>query len=600
MFEEDWQLLGLQPTRDLLAIKRAYAQRLRVTRPDDDAQAYQALREAYERAQQWARWRAEAGADADAPAAGTAPVDAPDAVAPDSVAPGAPAPQAAAQALADPVPTQAHMDASDAEGALDLSPQAPKAPAADGADAASAASLQAALDAAAGTVAAPVLDVPDAEMVAGLVKYTERVFQHQGETALMAYWPQLKQALAELPLSLHGKASTGFADLVIRRPLMPSAFIALLQDHFTWLDDFRSERLIGFERMQALQAVLADRLMRLTTNPEVLQHHAPVLHLFGLHERKKRLAAYAFATLMGAPLVAQFEEAGERVLTTLGIAPYVQRHLRDYFAFAQIARVAALLLLWGLGVLALQQDLVTSAMGMGLGLVLGFLGWVTAVWLGIGFWGWFGLRKQPGTMRDKLMVWHRHRSRPWLGLALLVAACGFALWAHGSSWPLLPWLPWLTLTLLGSLLLWPQDPARGFAAMGAVAVACAIFYRWLGGTSQLQLSLSLACAWTLCGCWVYEGRHWGLAQSSGNFLPLGPLWLVAPVINTLFLCDRWGYKYALAPAALALAMSQTLWLGTKGFHPLAAWVICVLAWGWLQPLLTRWSMRGVVKHETSR
>jgi hypothetical protein len=55
MYSSDWNRLGIAPTRELPAIKRAYALRLRTTRPDDDAQAYQALREAYERAQYWAR-----------------------------------------------------------------------------------------------------------------------------------------------------------------------------------------------------------------------------------------------------------------------------------------------------------------------------------------------------------------------------------------------------------------------------------------------------------------------------------------------------------------------------------------------------------------
>ena len=51
-----WSDLGIEPTGDRIAIKRAYAARLKVTRPDDNADAYQALRNAYERALEHARW----------------------------------------------------------------------------------------------------------------------------------------------------------------------------------------------------------------------------------------------------------------------------------------------------------------------------------------------------------------------------------------------------------------------------------------------------------------------------------------------------------------------------------------------------------------
>ncbi len=51
-----WAVLAIAPTQDVRQIKRAYAARLKVIRPDEDAAGFQALREAYE----WALAQCEA------------------------------------------------------------------------------------------------------------------------------------------------------------------------------------------------------------------------------------------------------------------------------------------------------------------------------------------------------------------------------------------------------------------------------------------------------------------------------------------------------------------------------------------------------------
>ncbi len=64
-----WAVLGIGPTTDVRRIKEAYAARLKRAHPEDDAQAFQQLREAYEAALALARWEELQGASGPCPGA---------------------------------------------------------------------------------------------------------------------------------------------------------------------------------------------------------------------------------------------------------------------------------------------------------------------------------------------------------------------------------------------------------------------------------------------------------------------------------------------------------------------------------------------------
>ena len=496
MFEEDWALLGLGATQDLAVIKRAYAVRLRVTRPDDDAEAYQALREAYERAQQWARW--DRGQQPSEP---------------------------------EPAP----------EPALLVEDDKPR----------------------------PTVSATD------LVHAVELRWRRGGDLAL-------SQALGEVPLAQQAGLSIAYADLVLRLPQLPDAFIQQLLTHFGWLDDFRSERLIGPHRVHALQEALADRFVRPIEDPAVLAQFAPLLHLHRLREAGRLQAARWFALRIGQPVVSLFDRAGSRLLHRLGIAPTEQIGLRSLFRVALLGRVLVLLLLLTLVLSPTAENGAALFRRVFGALVVLVVCGAAAMTFGVGAWNGFGLKDRRSVLRGHWQRWQSHRLRPWLGFGLLGLGMALAAWAASPvDVPLLPWLPYLLVTSAGALLVWPRDLQHGIVATGVVAVPWYVLNDWLSLPGGLAISLSLALAWVLFGCWI-AGRP-----------PTLLAWLLRPMLNTLNLCDRWGYRLALLPVALCGVLLFNGLIAARGSSVLICWVLSILALGLIHGQLEKWTLREV-------
>ncbi|WP_312320046.1 hypothetical protein [Stenotrophomonas sp.] len=107
----NWGLewLGLEPDADERAVKRAYAKRLRVTRPDEDPTGFQQLHEAYQAALAWLKFRDEfsPGAEVDKIVEAPPPPQAdriPEALSPER--PPLPSPTAAATWSPEPTPDE--------------------------------------------------------------------------------------------------------------------------------------------------------------------------------------------------------------------------------------------------------------------------------------------------------------------------------------------------------------------------------------------------------------------------------------------------------------------------------------------------------------
>lgn len=527
MWEQDWALLGIAPTTELALIKKAYALKLKVTRPDDDAEAYQALRAAYERVQQWAKWQHES-------AAPPTPVDEPAASAPVAPPPDSPADE----------PT-------------------------------------------------PAAEPEPAVQPLDLIDELELRWRRVGGPGLLQAWGDVRHVLDQQPLSRQAEFSAAFAQWVLSLPSLPDAFLKVLDAHFGWLNDFRTERQLGVELAHALHDALDARLRPATIDPAVRALVAPLLGLAALRDAGAHWLKLQLLWLLLQP----------RVARTLGLlsVPWLRHLGLDAQAPAWLAagQKRGLWLRTGLAA-ALVFAASVAVFGdpvLGGARAAGWLVATGALFIGglvVGMALNVGPAVTTPTRRLALPLerWRRNDMQPVLGLVWLLFAAWMAWLDAGSAaspdgplsvipgWLYLP-AAWL-FGVAGLVAAWPLVPLHGCVVAGLSPLVGFLFWAALGRWLPLPSCLLMALAWMLLAAAVQEERlrAEGLAQ-----------WPLRPMLNALALSDRWTYAVALLPLAVCAAYVALADGPLRASTVFLIWVFGNLGTAWLQDKAEAWALK---------
>ncbi len=238
-----WSVLHCPATADALAIKRAYAKQLKTTRPDDDPEGYQQLRQAYEVALERAHQIAAQAADANerapdlAQRVDSATADARTAVATEAL-------ERVSSGDSAPVATQTAPSELDSPAA-DATPKArtqgpPRRMPQD------TASYPAPVDRSA------IEDLP--ELIARIRTMLAAVDRIEAAD-LPQWWKRLEPDLALVPLAHRDALSRQMAQFVNERTGFPDWLIERVARSFEWERDFRRSR--DIEDLPALRERLA-------------------------------------------------------------------------------------------------------------------------------------------------------------------------------------------------------------------------------------------------------------------------------------------------------------------------------------------------------
>lgn len=459
-----WDLLELEPTGDALAIKRAYARQLKNHRPDDAAQAYQALREAYEWALTEADWIRQSLTDTDE-------VD--------------------------------HENESFIETADQPPPPADFAP----------------------VPKLPVSVNTDSDLDGIEFDHAQALLERWAERlrsvdAVAGVWPTLRNELDALPLEQQAAASALFADFVLQHEALSTDLLVKMAQHFQWGRDYRdAERLGAFRLAQLRERLIAEapasfrsahqieRAMELLRLDWVLKNQGkfygwvyavlarPVIRRLMAEtpdlERKALEISYdGWETMSAAATQAiairLFLVLACVILITKGFFLPSQQNLFGWLVVAGLFGVAYWLAAWGIAwhlrVAAYLQEKLAS------------LSWMQGEWgqpaAGIGLPLAIAL-----IARDKVALPALQAVIPDEGL-ILAAGLGYLL-ALLIKWP----------SLLEERVIYL--PMVGILAFGLTSLTGADGVDWV-------VAVGVAVAWTGLGEWVYVRYHEQVIHIYGN------------------------------------------------------------------------------------
>lgn len=511
-----WSELGIAPTQDVVEIKRAYAKRLKTARPDDDAGAYQALREAYDEALEQARFQ-------------TRPVKLqlrPEPSPPSPLEPQVP-PTTPTEDRSGNQPPWPNADDgfSTPVGTPTLPPQTlsgaqPEATQ-DQAWSVSDDGFSVTLDVTPAAVPEDgpeeTFELPDYIDPETIARSVHRFWEDHGDEDLIELWPRVCADLDALPLHRRAEASEWMAALVLDFPELPAGFVKPLAQYFGWRDDFRVSAMLGTERAHALHEHLRAMGLRGVVSQAEQKAMRHVQTLAQWLRQKRKLRAHLLGILMPEVSLRRWKRASVELLEALGIAGREATGIDAVMRWHPVARgVGLFALCMGLALIFSGDLVVASAHGA-------FAVGAAVIALLVSLMHVATLERMHMLLPQGIKNWHERA--PFVSAAVLVGvpaalAAGLALipddgsvWGTGSAvasvlTPLRFFGGW-GLALLLPLMVWPQQQHWAILLLSISIVLTLALMPLLPGQPPL-LVFVLAQVWTLLASVLLSHRSAGV------------------------------------------------------------------------------------------